>query len=712
MSLNQLEILPFGAQYYRAPTPHPDQWAFDMENMAKHGFNTVKLWACWRSNNPREGVYDFSDLDRLMDLAAQNGLKVIINQIFDTAPAWFLKKYPESLMITNDGQPLYPMATACRQMGGTPGPCLHHKPGIQTRKAFIRECVSRYKDHPALLCWDMWNEPEHTCAIKRETLLENLTCYCEESIQEFKGWLEKKYGSIQELNRVWGRNYASFEEVEVPRLAQTFKDMVDWRLFMTDTITAECRMRIAAVKELDKAHPAMVHTVTIPFFPQATCGSDDYALAKECDIFGNSVGSEPLSAAITLSAAPDKMVINSEIHAVGGSTYARPKLNTLEDMKRHLFLPLSLGIKGFVFWQYRPERLGLESPAWGLTDLEGNSTPWLEAAVQINNALQANAGVILNAARPNAKVAVLNSQRAQLFDFCVDQRSMMYIKSVKGAHAMLRAGGYAVDVVGDCQISEEYLSRYQVIYDPFPYYKDVRSCRILQNWVAAGGTLIAESCFGGYSDDDGLHTMAQPGFGFDQVFEAKEDRVTTASSFQNAYDKEWATENADSNLLDLDFSGKIYKGYYFYQTMDPKGAKVLASFRDGSPAAVCGQYGKGKALWIGSLMAYAYEAAGQKENARLCAQLISDYSSVRPEMDTLEEDTLCTVLTAPEGQLLVADNLSKGSTVTIRAQGTGLMGRKLVNILTHEEIPIQEDQGVQTAALPVPPGSIEVYAVR
>lgn len=712
MALNKLNLLPFGAQYYRAPTPRPDQWAADMENMAKHGFNTVKLWAAWRSNNPREGVYDFSDLDQLMDLAQKNGLKVIINQIFDTAPAWFLKQYPESLMVTNDGKPLYPMATACRQMAAPLAPASIIKPGVAARKEFIRQCVLRYQNHPALMCWDMWNEPEHTCAIKRETLVENLTCYCPESIREFKGWLKKKYGVIQELNRIWGRNYESFEEVEVPRLAQTFKDMVDWRLFMTDTITEECRMRIAAVKELDRVHPAMVHTVTIPFFPQATCGSDDYALAEQCDIFGNSVGSEPLSAAITLSAAPDKMVINSEIHAVGGSTYARPKLNNLEDMKRHLFLPLSLGIKGFVFWQYRPERLGLESPAWGLTDLEGNMTPWLEAAIRINNALQANSNVILNAARPNAKVAVLNSQRAQLFDFCVDQKSMMYIKSVKGAHAMLRAGGYAVDIVGDRQISEGYLKQYQVIYDPFPYYKDARTCRILKDWVAAGGTLIAESCFGGYSDDDGLHTMAQPGFGFAQVFQAKEAQVTTASSFQNAYDKEWATENADSNLLDIDFSGQIYKGYYFYQSMAPQGAQVLAAFRDGSPAAVCGRYGQGQAIWIGSLLAYAYEAAGCKENARLCAQLISSHSSVRPEIDTLEADTLCSALTAPEGQLLVADNLSKGDTVTIQAHGTRLAGQKLVNILTGQEISVQEVQGVQTAVLPVKPGTIEVYAVR
>lgn len=206
--------------------------------------------------------------------------------------------------------------------------------------------------------------------------------------------------------------------------------------------------------------------------------------------------------------------------------------------------------------------------------------------------------------------------------------------------------------------------------------------------------------------------MAQPGFGFDQVFGAKQAQVTTASSFQNAYDKEWATENADANLLDLDFDGIIYKGYYFYQSMTPKNAQVLASFRDGSPAAVVNSYGKGKAIWIGSLLAYAYEAAGCKENAQLCSRLISQFSVVRPEIDTLEADTLCSALTASSGQLIVADNLSKGDTVTIQAHGTRLKGEKLVNILTGEEIPVEEKDGFQTAKLHILPGSIEVYAVK
>lgn len=711
MNLNTLPLLPFGCQYYRAPTPLPSEWEKDMKNMKSHGFNTVKLWVCWRSNNPKEGVYDFWDIDCLMDLAEENNLKVILNLIFDSAPAWFMEKYPESVMVTNDGQPLYPMATACRQMGGTPGPCLHHKAGIRVREEFIRKCVERYKGHPALLCWDLWNEPEHTCAIKRETKVENLTCYCEQSISEFKVWLEKKYGTIQQLNRVWGRNYENFQQVEVPRLAQTFKDMVDWRLFMTDTITEECRFRIKTTKELDLLHPAMVHTVTIPFFPQATCGSDDYALAEPCDIFGNSVGSEPLSAAITISAAPGKMVINSEIHAVGGSTYARPKINKMDDMKRHIFLPLSLGIKGFLFWQYRPERLGMESPAWGLTNLKGESTPWLEAASEINQALQMCSEIILHSSRQPAKVAVLNSQKSQLFDFCVDQKAMMYIQSVKGAFEMLRKSGYTTDLIGDRQLNAEFLRQYKVIYDPFPYYKDTHTCTILEEWVKNGGTLIAESCFGGYSDDDGLHTMQQPGFGFDKVFGAEENQVTTASSFHNAYDTEWASQNCDANLLDIVLNHHIYKGYYFYQSMMPTEGTPIATFQDGSIACVHNRYGNGHCIWIGSLIAYAFEAAGCRENRELCKQLITEYSDVRPDIEAMEKDVLCTLLTAPEGQMVVVDNQSKNNIATVIFQDVNLKSNYMINILSGEKIQLFTENGVTKAKFEIASGAIEVYKV-
>ena len=704
MNKNALSLLPFGAQYYRCPTPLSTDWERDIRSFASHGFNTLKIWAAWRTNNPSEGVYDFSDVARLMDLAQENGLKVIINTIFDVGPAWFFEKYPESVMQTCEDGPIRPRAHACRQMGGCPGPCLHHREGQRIRREFLHKLAEQFRDHPALLCWDLWNEPELTVCIKRELRVEGLTCYCDQSVADFKVWLEKKYGTIDELNRVWGRNYESFAQAEVPVCADCFKDMIDWRLFMTDTITNELRLRAEAVRAEDSVHPVMVHTVTIPFFPQATCGSDDTALAGLCDIFGNSVGSEPLSAAITLSAAPGKMVINSEIHAVGGSTYQRPMLNDLHTMKRHIFQPLAQGIKGFVFWQYRPERLGLESPAWGLTDLEGGPTPWLEAAAEINRALQACSELILHSAPSDTRVAILNSQRAQLFDFCVSRADTWYIASVKGALSMFRAAGYNARLVSDLQMTDEHLAQYKVLYDPFPYYKDAASCAVLRRWVENGGTLIAEAPFGAYSDDDGLHTVRQPGFGFDEVFGAREERITTASSFQNAYGKDWSTKN-DVNLLKI--NGELpARGFHFYEALRPTSGTAEAVFEDGSAACVVNRFGKGCAIALGSLLAIAYERSGAQENAAFVSRLLEKYAGVSPLFE-MPEGVRIDALSAPEGQLLVIDNGTPNEQICFRTREQKLRGSRLRNIISGDTFAA----GDPFISVRVEPFGIEVFEV-
>jgi beta-galactosidase len=357
--------LPFilGAQYYRAPTPEPSDWEHDFAQMAESGFNTVKLWAQWRWNNPAEGVYDFSDLEKMLELAERYGLKVIINTILDVAPAWVFERWPESRLLTLDGRVLGPAALQHRQIGGAPGCCFHHTASAECAYEFLARCAEALKSSPALLAWDAWNEPELTCALARAPKLENLVCYCPASLQAFKEWLRKRYGdSLEALNTAWGRNYADWQEVEVPRSFGTFRDMLDWRRFFLDTLTAELRRRVQVLKARDPAHPVMAHTVPFPIFNLATCASDDFELAAECDFFGNSAGSSAMAADLLQSAARDKLVLNAEVHALPGSTFYQFQPLQPKDVDSFLLAPLAQNIKGFLFWQYRPERLGWKRP--------------------------------------------------------------------------------------------------------------------------------------------------------------------------------------------------------------------------------------------------------------------------------------------------------------------------------------------------------------
>lgn len=66
-----------------------------------------------------------------------------------------------------------------------------------------------------------------------------------------------------------------------------------------------------------------------------------------------------------LSAGRGKICYNVESHINGGGITTHQAMLGMDDLL-HDFIPqIGLGIKGFLFWQYRPEVLGIEAPAWG-----------------------------------------------------------------------------------------------------------------------------------------------------------------------------------------------------------------------------------------------------------------------------------------------------------------------------------------------------------
>ena len=227
MSMNRiLSFMPFGAQYYRAPTPLPEEWDADLRRMRDAGFNTIKVWAQWRWNNPAEGRFDFSDLTLLLDTAQAHGLRVVVNLIMDCAPAWLFAAYPDCRMVTAGGRTLGPVTTPYRQIGGVPGHCLHHKAAVKHSVRFVEEAAKALGTHPSLAFWDLWNEPELTVGLLREPKIGDLVCACPSSRAAFLDWLECRYSSLERLNRVWSRNYQTWDEVELPVQPQTYRDSV------------------------------------------------------------------------------------------------------------------------------------------------------------------------------------------------------------------------------------------------------------------------------------------------------------------------------------------------------------------------------------------------------------------------------------------------------------------------------------------------------
>ncbi len=379
------EYIPFGTQYYRAPSPMTEKWKRDLKNIAGLGMNIVKFWVQWRWNHPEEHTFYFDDIDRLMDIAARYKLKVMLNTIFDVAPAWIYRKYPDASMVTLDGRRISPQTQPHRQIGGL-GYCFNHDGVMEHFFHFLQTTIQRYKDHPALAIWNVGSEPELTSSMHEmrdyaddSDQIGDMLCYCENCTTTFKTWLQEKYKSIDQLNQAWNRNYSSFDDVEVPVTRNTFNDMIDWRMFFVHTLGKNVKKRFEVARDIDQGrHPLMCHHVFIQGFPVISTANDPWNVGQYGDLHGFTQMDDGMMIDVLRSCARNKPVISAEMLMLPGYTLDLPAKIDVHDVKKFIFSSIAGNLKGFVFWQYRPEILGREAPTWGLSFLDGGATEWLK----------------------------------------------------------------------------------------------------------------------------------------------------------------------------------------------------------------------------------------------------------------------------------------------------------------------------------------------
>ena len=135
--------------------------------------------------------------------------------------------------------------------------------------------------------WDIWNEAKLGLPKGGVTNNDRLFCYCPHCYRKFIDWLREKYDSdLQHLNDVWGRCYAQWSQVEMPRNPSTVTDFVDYREFQIETVADEARWRIDMVHKFAPDHTAYLHVVpsTGQAWDSVVCAADDFALAEPCDI--------------------------------------------------------------------------------------------------------------------------------------------------------------------------------------------------------------------------------------------------------------------------------------------------------------------------------------------------------------------------------------------------------------------------------------------
>lgn len=607
----------YGTQYYRAPTPAREFWAEDLRRIAEGGCNVVKLWGQWRWNHRGPDRWYFDDLDELMDLAAENSLAVTMNVVFDTSPDWIFEEYPDAYMITAAGRKLVSQTVVCRQIGGYPGPCFNHEGAWSEREKYIRALVARYREHPAMDMWDTWNEPE-SCLIFRDPKPDTLVCYCEHCRAGFLDWLRKKYESIEHLNDVWGRCYDDFSRVELPRDPTTFTDMVDWRLFQQASLAEEGLRRLRCVRSVDKEHPVYQHPVPNTTHFTAITGIDTFDAAEECDCFAGSVLGFPVNPLHIVSAGRGRVCYASESHLRPGMTGMYSRELELSDLAWEFVPQIGLGIRGFMYWQYRCETLGAEAPGWGWLDPDGTPGPTHKAMTEFWRRLQPVAQRLMSAKGEESTSGIYLSSANEILHWCICGDLEGLRSDTYRFTNVLYDRNVRLRYVNESVLREGLPSSMKLLVLPWVYGLDAVTARAIQQWVEDGGTLLCEAHAGAYNLTTGRHSLNVPGLGLAEAFDLTEAHQTASRHLCLSDESEGdgrilgdvskafeAHGKMGGNLVPLRMAGNLtFWGKQHYAELDGQDIEPIAALPQRPPCIGGKKVAKGYVFYIGTLIAW------------------------------------------------------------------------------------------------------------
>jgi beta-galactosidase len=615
-----------------------EAWRRDVRQIKALGFNTVRAWIDWASGQPREGQYDFETLDVLLELAQEEGLKLVLQVYMDSAPQWVGQKYPDSLFVSSNGQAIAPESS--------PGYCRDH-PGVRAAdNAFYAALAERARSSPAFVGWDLWSEP-HVINWANPTWIPNPEfCFCPHTVNRFRAWLQQKYGSIETLNAAWYRRFNGWSDVQPSRMSTilSYTDYIDWKSFIVSKLGEDLRERYQSVKQRAPQTIVTSHAAGVGLFasPHHWEGqSDDWTMAKQVDFYGTSFYPKhsafvdrdvPWRAALldfTRSFGYDEGRNGFWVGELQGgfgtiSVNVSPTV-TPGDLSIWTWTALSRGAKGINYYAWYPMSSGYESGGFGLTNLDGTITERAKVAGSIARIVDRNQQLFLGARPPRAEVAVVYNplahfvggrQRAAAYGGAQGEVVGIERDSLLGVHRALFPRNVPLDYVHIDHLSDEKLRQYKLVFFPYPLMLPERFVRTLTDYVRGGGTLVAEARLA-WNNERGYASERIPGLGLWEVMGCREAAIETAAGGRTTI--RW-------NSADLPgvAAGEALPARWYKETLEPLSprARVVAQFEDGAPAAVMSEHGKGRTLMLGSYVSAAAQSTPSAAAERFFAGLL------------------------------------------------------------------------------------------
>lgn len=234
-----------GIAYY---PEHWDEssWDKDLRRIQDMGVNTIRIGEfMWSLLEPREGEFDFSLLDKMIEKITSFGFKILLGTPTATFPVWVIKKYDNIMAVDEYGRQ--------RKYGTRRQYCYNSEDYIRLSRTISEKMVSRYRNNRNIIGIQIDNEIGHEGSD---------FCQCDNCRMGFSEYLQKKYGTVEKMNKIcgnvfWGQNFIDFKDVEVPfgdLLGHNPSLRLDYARFLSSSTVTFANAMIDAVKGVKGEH--------------------------------------------------------------------------------------------------------------------------------------------------------------------------------------------------------------------------------------------------------------------------------------------------------------------------------------------------------------------------------------------------------------------------------------------------------------------------
>lgn len=566
---------------------NPDQWIHTKEiwdedmrlmNLAHVNSATVGIFS-WSLLEPREGEFDFSWLDEVMDKLHQNGKKVILATPSGARPPWMAKKYPEVLRVAEDG--------IRNEYGVRHNHCLTSPVYREKVRMINRKLAERYKDHPALFMWHISNE---YCG----------ECHCERCQAAFRAWLKREYhGDIEALNFKWWNGFWShrvndWDEISSPKYrgenhVPALK--LAWRRFVTDAHISFLLNEIAPLKELTPDIPVTTNMMKL-------AGDIDYQkMAKYIDVV--SWDSYPTwENADNAEVASETAFVHDLFRSMKGGKpfFLMESTPSIVNWKPVNSLPQSgitelssmqavaHGADSIQYFQWRKSRGGHEKFHGAVVDHCGHAhTRVFRDVTHLGSVLEKLDGVVGTTLHSRVAIIYDWENKWAVNHFCgYFSEDRNYDEECVKWHRAFWQRGIATDVIA----MDADFSKYELIVAPFLYLLKDGTAEKIKSFIGGGGTFVSTYLFANVDRDDLCFLGGFPGNGLREVFGV------------------WCEETdslKDGDSVPVVYRGKTYNAVKVCDLLHTDTAVILGEYRGnfyaGTPAVTVNAYGQGKAYY-------------------------------------------------------------------------------------------------------------------